>query len=154
MHQLLRILRLLQPYYALPGGRLAVFSPGGGNTVNICDLFTAQPNLSLPRLAPETVEDLRTLLPEENVDLKNPVDPGATGLFIMDKLIRAVGQDPQIDAMVLLISVDYLSNIKSEENRLLVAEMICTTVSRLAKKLEKPIYILLRQERQHHESPR
>lgn len=151
MHLMRRLLRLLQPPHPLPGGRLAVFSPGGGNTVNICDLFGARPNLSLPRLTEETTQKLRDLLPEENVDLRNPIDPGATGLRVMDKLIRAVGEDPQIDAILLLVSVDYLSNIESEENRLLTAEMICNTIARLAGKIGKPIYVLLRQERENHE---
>ncbi len=39
MHLMLRVLRLLQPPFSLPGGRLAIFSPGGGNTVNVSDLF-------------------------------------------------------------------------------------------------------------------
>jgi acyl-CoA synthetase (NDP forming) len=151
MHQMMRILRLLQPPFALPGGRLAIFSPGGGNTVSVSDLFSAQPGLSLPRLGPETIEKLKALLPEENVDVKNPVDPGATGLLVMDKLIKAVGQDGRIDAILLLLTADYLSNIKSEENRLLAVDTICTTVSRLSRKIGKPIYILLRQERQNHE---
>ena len=151
MSQMVRILRVLQPRYPRMGGRLAVFSPGGGNTVNICDLFTEQPNLSLPRLSPETIHALRDLLPEENVDMRNPVDPGATGLLKMDKLIKAVGKDERIDTLLLLISVDYLSNIKSEENRLLVAEMISDTVGRLTKRIGKPVCILLRQERENHE---
>jgi len=151
MHQMIRILRLLQPPFALPGGRLAIFSPGGGNTVSVSDLFSAQPGLSLPRLGPETIEKLKALLPEENVDVRNPVDPGATGFLVMDKLIKAVGQDGRIDAILLLLTADYLSNIKSEENRLLAVETISTTVSRLSQKIGKPLYILLRQERQNHE---
>lgn len=151
IHQMVRVLRVLQPPYPLLGGRLAVFSPGGGNTVNICDLFTAQPNLSLPRLSPETMDALKNLLPEENVDLRNPVDPGATGLLKLDKLIKTVGKDDRVETLVLLVSVDYLSNIKSEENRLLVAEMISETVGKLSKRIGKPICILLRQERENHE---
>jgi len=151
IHQMLRLLRVLQPPNAAPGGRLAIFSPGGGNTVNLCDHFSERPHLELPRLSPAVVETLRGLLPEENVDLRNPVDPGATGLLKMDKLIRAVAEDPGIDTLVVLVSVDYLSNIQTEENRLLVAEMVCTTIQRLARKTGKPIYILLRQERRNHE---
>ena len=151
MHQMIRIIRLLQPPFFLPGGRLAIFSPGGGNTVNVSDLFSAQPTLSLPRLSTETIEKLRGLLPEENVDVKNPIDPGATGFLVMDKLVEATGKDPGIDAVVVLLTADYLSNIKREENRLLAVETISTTVSRLSRKIGKPIYILFRQERQNHE---
>jgi acyl-CoA synthetase (NDP forming) len=151
MHQMLRLLRVLQPQYPLPGGGLAFFSPGGGNTVNVCDHFAEQPHLRIPRLSSKVAAQLKTLLPEENVDVRNPVDPGATGLLKMDKLIQAVALDEQVDTLVLLVSVDYLSNIQSEENRLLLAEMISTTVHRMREKVGKPIYILLRQERQHHE---
>jgi acetyl-CoA synthetase (ADP-forming)/acetyltransferase len=151
MHQMIRMLRLLQPPFSLPGGRLAIFSPGGGNTVNVSDLFSAQPSLSLPRLGRDTMDKLKSLLPEENVDVKNPIDPGATGFLVMDKLIKAVGEDERIDAILILLTADYLSNIKSEENRLLAVETISTTVSRLTRKIGKPIYILMRQERQNHE---
>jgi acetyltransferase len=151
MNQMVRIMRVLQPPYPRLGGRLAFISAGGGNTVNICDLFSGQPHLSLPRLAPETMRAVQDLLPEENVDVRNPVDPGATGLLKMDRLIKAVGQDPGIETLGIAISVDFLSNIQTEENRVLVAEMISETVARLAGKLAKPIFILLRQERENHE---
>jgi acyl-CoA synthetase (NDP forming) len=151
MHLMMRVLRLLQPPFALPGGRLAIFSPGGGNTVNVSDLFSAQPTLSLPRLRPDTMEKLRALLPEENVDVKNPVDPGATGFLVMDKLIKAVGEEDQIDAMVVLLTADYLSNIKKEEDRLLALEAISSTISKLTRSIGKPVYILMRKERHNHE---
>jgi acyl-CoA synthetase (NDP forming) len=151
MQQMLRLLRVLQPPHPVPGGRLAFFSPGGGNTVNLCDHFSEMPNLTLPRLSPAVVETLRGLLPEENVDLRNPVDPGATGFLKMDKLVRAVAADPEIDTLVVLLSVDYLSNIETEENRLLAAEKISSTVRRMSDEVGKPIYILLRQVRRNHE---
>ena len=151
MHLMIRLLRLLQPPFSLPGGRLAVFSPGGGNTVNVSDLFSSEPNLSLPRLSPGTVEKLQALLPEENVDVKNPIDPGATGFLVMDKLVRAVAEDKQIDAILVLLTADYLSNIKSEENRLLAVERISSAISGMSREIGKPIYVLMRQERQNHE---
>jgi len=149
--QLLRLIRLLQPEFGLPGGRLAIFSPGGGNTVSICDLFSAQGNLNLPRLAPETQEKLRKILPEENVDVKNPVDPGAVGLLRMEELFKAVAADPQIDWILFLMSVDYLSNIKSEESRVLTVTMVSDTLERLSKEIGKPIYVLVQQQRQNQE---
>ncbi|MBI5117034.1 CoA-binding protein [Candidatus Poribacteria bacterium] len=151
LYMLLRLVRLLQPEFRLPAGRMAVFSPGGGNTVNICDLFSAYPNLSLPRLSPETQEKLKALLPEENVDVKNPVDPGAVGTLRLDQLLKVVGADPQIESLMVLMSVDYLSNIETEENRVLAVEMISNMFSRYSQKADKPIYALLQQHRQNHE---
>ena len=117
----------------------------------MCDLFSTKPHLSFPLLSSAVVDELKNILPEENVDLRNPVDPGATGLLKMDRLIKTVGKDANIDTLILLVGVDYLSNIETEENRLLAAEMVTDTVANLMKKIGKPIYILLRQERQNHE---
>jgi acyl-CoA synthetase (NDP forming) len=149
--ELLRVIRLLQPELALPGENIAIFSPGGGNTVSICDVFSRFPNLQLPRLSEETQNKLRELLPEENVDVKNPVDPGAVGFLKLDQLIKAVGDDPQVESMLLLMGVDYLSNIKTEENRVLAVEMISNMLDRMAKKVGKPIHVLVQQQRQNHE---
>ena len=44
--QMLRLIRLLQPGFDMPGERLAVFSPGGGNT-EVMELATTQPRQSL-----------------------------------------------------------------------------------------------------------
>ncbi|UCD56767.1 MAG: CoA-binding protein [Candidatus Hydrogenedentota bacterium] len=149
--QLLRLIRLLQPEFELPGKRLAIFSPGGGNSVSICDLFSAQPNLSLPPLTMETQKKLRAILPEENVDVRNPIDPGAVGSLQLDQLIKVVGADPQIESIVVLISADYLSNIRSEESRVLAVEMISAMLSRYSERIGKPIHVLLQQHRQNHE---
>ena len=148
---MLRIIRLAQPEFGLPGPRLAVFSPGGGNTVSICDMFSRPGNLVLPRLMPQTQDKLREILPEENVDVKNPIDPGAVGMFRLGDLVKAVGADPQIDWMLLLMTVDYLSNIESEENRVLAAETISGILSHLSAKTGKPIYVLVNQQRHNHE---
>lgn len=149
--ELLRVIRLLQPELELPGERIAIFSPGGGNTVSICDVFSRYPNLQLPRLSEETQQKLREILPEENVDVRNPVDPGAVGFLRLDELIKAVGADPQIQSMLMLMGVDYLSNIKTEENRVLAVEMISNMLERVTKRVGKPIHVLMQQQRQNHE---
>jgi acyl-CoA synthetase (NDP forming) len=149
--ELLRVIRLLQPELDLPGENIAIFSPGGGNTVSICDVFSRYPNLKLPRLSEDTQEKLRSILPEENVDVKNPVDPGAVGFLRLDELIKVVGADPQVESMLLLMGVDYLSNIKTEENRVLAVEMISNMLDRMTKRVGKPIHVLIQQQRQNHE---
>ena len=149
--QLLRLVRLLQPEFELPGPRLAIFSPGGGNTVSMSDLFSTQDYLKLPRLEPETQDKLRAILPEENVDVKNPIDPGAIGMFRMEELFKIVAADPQIDWLLLMMSVDYLSNIEDEESRALAVEMISENLGRMAEETGKPIYVLVQQLRQNQE---
>ena len=149
--QMLRLMRLLQPEFGLPGPGVAIFSPGGGNTVSVSDLFSTQENLKLPRLAPETQDKLRAILPEENVDVKNPVDPGAVGMLRMGELFAVVAADPQIDWILMLMSVDYLSNIESEESRALAVEMISDNLHGLTKRTGKPIYVLVQQLRQNQE---
>jgi acyl-CoA synthetase (NDP forming) len=149
--ELLPLVRLLQPEFELPGERLAVFSPGGGNTVSICDVFSKYPDIRLPRLGEETQEKLRAILPEENVDVKNPVDPGAVGFLRLDELIKVVGADPEIESILMLMAVDYLSNIKTEENRVLAVEMISNMLDRMTKRIGKPIHVLVQQQRQNHE---
>lgn len=149
--QLIRLMRLLQPEFGLPGPGVAVISPGGGNTVSVSDLFSTQKNLTLPRLAPETQDRLRAILPEENVDIKNPVDPGAVGMLRMNELFAAVAADEQIDWILMLMSVDYLSNIESEESRALAVEMIANNLHNLTRRTGKPIYVLLQQQRQNQE---
>ncbi len=146
-----RVLRLLQPGFPLPGRRLAVISPGGGSTVNLCDEFSAHPSLSIPRLSRETEQALREILPEENVDLANPVDPGGTGMALADKLLEVIGQDPNVDTLVLLLSIEFLGTIIGEERRLALAGMVGKVAARAASKVGKPLIILLRQVRENNE---
>jgi len=150
LHEMAHKMRLLQPQFSLPGSNLAIFSPGGGNAVNVCDLFSAQPNICLPRLSPETTETLRELLPEENVDVRNPIDPGATGYMKIDKLLMAVADDPRIDTILVLFGVDYLSNVDDEEKRESIVEMISEIIAGTARDRGIPIYVLLRQQRANH----
>ncbi|RJP18837.1 MAG: hypothetical protein C4520_13740 [Candidatus Abyssobacteria bacterium SURF_5] len=151
LHQMLRLLRILQPQFQLPGSRMAIFSPGGGNSVSISDIFSLQPGLSLSRLTAETQDKLRSLLPEENVDVKNPIDPGAVGMMRLNQLIEAVGADPNIDSLLVLVAADYLSNIKSEESRVLAVEMITDMLATYTTRIQKPVFALLQQQRQNHE---
>jgi len=145
-----RVARLLQPEYMPAGRLLAVLSPGGGNTVSICDHFASRPFLSLPRLTPETERRLRQLLPEENVDVANPVDPGATGLAHFRELLDAVAGDPNIDTLLFVLHVEFMEEIKDENMRFAVSRMMAKEFGRINSK-GKPMIILLRQLRQNHE---
>ena len=53
--------------------------------------------------------------------------------------------------MFLLMGVDYLSNIKTDENRVLAVQMISNMLDRMMKKVGKPIHVMVQQQRQNHE---
>ncbi len=151
MSEFVRLIRLLQPDFELPGERIAVFSPGGGNTVNISDLFSSQQNLSLPQLDQETQEKLKAILPEENVDIKNPVDPGAVGAMHMNQLFTIVGADPKIESILMLLSVDLIDTVGGDGNSEMVAELMASMLKEHAKMCGKHVYIIVQMMRLNHE---
>ncbi len=152
MSEFVRLIRLLQPDFELPGEHLAVFSPGGGNTVNISDLFSAQQNISLPQLTQETQEKLKAILPEENVDIKNPVDPGAVGSMHLNQLFTIVGADPKIESILMLLPVEFLGNMGGGgENAEMIAEMMASVLKEHAKMSGKHVYIMVQMMRRNHE---
>jgi len=141
LEQILSVIRILQSDSPLPGQRLGIICPGGGNTVNICDAFSEQPFLTIPRLTPESRQKLSDLLPEENVDIKNPVDPGAVGMARMDQVLKIVGSDPGIDSLVVMLTDEILYHFKNDEARAMVAEMLTGLIVKSAADIGKPIYV-------------
>jgi hypothetical protein len=111
--------------------------------VNVSDAFSAQPNLSLPRLSPECQARLQELVPQENVDLKNPVDPGAVGMTKLGKIIETAGREPEIDSVLALGNADFLSMLPNDQVRELVIQGMVHTVSSSAKAIEKPFYFYI-----------
>jgi acyl-CoA synthetase (NDP forming) len=143
--QMLRAMRLLQPPFPLPGERLAILCGGGGMTVNISDMFSDQPNVELPRLTPETQEKLQDLLPEENIYIKNPVDSGSTGFTKIDQILQAVGEDPHIESILIVVEVNYLSDFYSYKARGSVINEISELILNASAKIGKPIFINIMQ---------
>lgn len=93
---------LLFPNYFPNGRNVGILTPGGGSSVNMTDLF-ADHRLSVPELTLETQEKLSTILPKENVNIKNPVDLGASG-FVIDiflKCINIVVKDSNVNIIVI-----------------------------------------------------
>ncbi len=86
-----------------PKGRnVGIVTPGGGSSVNMTDLFATY-NLKIPTLTLTSQERISEILPKENVNVKNPIDLGASG-FVIDiflQCISVVAKDPNIDIIVL-----------------------------------------------------
>lgn len=151
IQQMLRMLILLQPPLTIPGQRLAIICPGGGNTVGISDAFSGHRDLIIPQLAPGTREKLQALLPEENVDTKNPVDPGAVGMLKLDKILGFVGEDPSIDAILLMLFDEIPFSFKDENARQMIIDMLTAMIAEATRKIGKPIYIHVLHNRDNNE---
>lgn len=84
------------------GPRVAVMTVSGGAGVAMADR-AAELGLSLPQLAPETVQALRAILPAF-ASVANPLDVTAGAVMQAEPLIRAldcVVRDPGIDMLAL-----------------------------------------------------
>ncbi|MDX1797569.1 MAG: CoA-binding protein [Candidatus Lokiarchaeia archaeon] len=105
----IKTFELLYPNYIPKGRNAGIITPGGGSSVNLTDLFSSQ-NLSIPELTSESQSEIGKILPEVNVNIKNPVDLGASG-FILDiftKCISVVVDDPNIDIIVVPLWPDHI----------------------------------------------
>ena len=81
--------------------KVGVISIGGGASIQITDILE-QYNLSVPRLLPETRENILTFLPGVNTIVRNPLDLGSSGINpeVFYKSLIALDRDPNISAIV------------------------------------------------------
>ena len=107
----MKTFELLFPHYIPRGRNVGIVTPGGGNSVNMTDLFAAH-NLNVPNLTPYSQEKVAKILPNVNVNVKNPIDLGASG-FVLNIFLECIDicvQDPNIDIIVIPLWSHHLSN--------------------------------------------
>lgn len=105
----IKTFELLYPHYIPKGRNIGIITPGGGASVNLTDLFASQ-NLSIPELTPESQSKIGKILPDVNVNIKNPIDLGASG-FILDiftQCMNVVVNDPNIDIIMVPLWPDHI----------------------------------------------
>ena len=105
----IKTFELLYPNYIPRGRNVGIITPGGGASVNITDLFATQ-NLLIPELTLESQSKIGRILPDVNVNIKNPIDLGASG-FILDiftQCIKVVADDPKIDIIIVPLWPDHI----------------------------------------------
>jgi len=98
----IKTFELLYPNYLPKGRNVAIITPGGGSSVNLTDLFSDR-NLKIPELASETQSKIAKILPDINVNIKNPIDLGASG-FVLDiftKCVNIVANDFNVDIIMV-----------------------------------------------------
>lgn len=105
----IKTFELLYPNYLPKGRRVGIITPGGGVSVNMTDLFSDH-NLKVPEITKESQEKIQKILPKENVNVKNPIDLGATGFMIdaYTRIIEIMVDEPNIDIIILPMWPDHL----------------------------------------------
>lgn len=99
--ELVDVAALLSSQPPLRGKRVAVMTNAGGLGILCADACEAA-GLELPRLAPETEEALKALLPLE-ASVANPVDLlGSATEVAYERCIPHVAADPNVDALIVL----------------------------------------------------
>ncbi len=105
----IKTFELLYPQYRPKGRNVGIITPGGGSSVNMTDLFASQ-NLKIPDLTAKSQSKIAKILPYVNVNIKNPVDLGASG-FILNPFtdcIDIVVNDPNIDIIIIPLWPDHI----------------------------------------------
>ncbi|MEO6773417.1 MAG: GNAT family N-acetyltransferase [Kofleriaceae bacterium] len=101
LEQLFDVVSLLSSQPVPVGPRIGVVTNAGGPGILLADACEAR-GLTLPTLAPHTVEALRAFLPAQ-AGLANPVDMIASAPALhFEAAIELVGRDPNIDAVVAI----------------------------------------------------
>ncbi|KKN39357.1 hypothetical protein LCGC14_0744260 [marine sediment metagenome] len=98
----IKTLEILFPNYLPRGRNIGIVTPGGGASVNMTDLF-ADNGLMIPELTSKSKSKIAKILPDVNVNIKNPIDLGASGfiLEIFTKCIEIAVNDPNIDIVII-----------------------------------------------------
>ncbi len=107
--ELINLAMAFQHISKLPMNRnMAITAVGGGASIETTDVFE-QYNLKIPKLAPETTEKFRNLLPDVNTIFRNPLDLGGSGADpeIFQKTLIILDSDPNISAVVFIKTYDY-----------------------------------------------
>jgi acetyl coenzyme A synthetase (ADP forming)-like protein len=101
LEQMFDVATLLSTQPVPRGPRVGVVTNAGGPGILMADACEAQ-GLVLPELTPQTLEVLRSFLPEQ-AGLSNPIDMIASATpDQFERTLAAVGVDPNVDAVVAI----------------------------------------------------
>jgi len=139
---MLHFLAILIPHHKLRECKnLGLIIPGGGSSVEGTDIFT-RAGFNVPVLTEETQAKIRTLIPDVNTSVKNPIDLGATGtlerVFLLS--LKYVAEDPQIDIVIHYQPIDWIAETETHiGSGKGYASGVARSLGRLSRKLEKPL---------------
>ncbi|MFX1297268.1 MAG: acetate--CoA ligase family protein [Promethearchaeota archaeon] len=127
-------------YPPLEGNRLAIMMIGAGWGIILTDSLSTA-GFRVPEFSEELKTNLRKLLPNYRVSVKNPVDYGAADTMdysLLRKIIQFVFESGEVDGFIMANIGDFAPY---DERAAFLETQIATTFQRLQKKYKKPIYL-------------
>jgi acyl-CoA synthetase (NDP forming) len=101
MEEMVDTLKALLYLPQVRGNRVAVTGGSGGQSVAIADVF-AEAGLRLPSLSQHSYDELSTFYSVIGGGYRNPIDTGNQNRMQMRRILEIIGQDANIDNVVLL----------------------------------------------------
>ncbi|UCH43588.1 MAG: hypothetical protein JSW16_03335, partial [Dehalococcoidales bacterium] len=137
MEELIDTLKALLFIPSIRGNRVGITGGSGGQSVAIADVF-AEAGLSVPNLTQESYDELASFYTLIGGGYRNPIDTGNVNRREMARILEILGQDANIDNLVLLSGarfgnpeqlenqVNLLVNIRERTSKPVMAVVSCS----------------------------
>ncbi len=124
----------------LQGNRLAITMIGAGWGIILTDTLSSA-GFAVPELSDTLKTELKKILPNYRVSVKNPVDFGAADTMdfsLMTKIIKSVFESGEVDGFIVA-NIGEFSPF--DDQATILETQIANTMKRLESKYQKPIYL-------------
>jgi acyl-CoA synthetase (NDP forming) len=124
----------------LQGKRFAIQMVGAGWGIVLTDALSTA-GFEVPELSDKLKDELKQILPNYRVSVKNPIDFGAADTMefgLMTKIIRIVFESGEIDGFVIA-NVGEFSPF--DDRAPILETQVAKSIQRIEKKYQKPIYL-------------
>jgi len=128
------------------GPRVGFLGAGGGTSVLFTDM-AVKAGLALPELSRKVQDLIGAKIAQVNTSTRNPVDLGAFGFNaeIMSNSLRAMDLEPDLDVIVMYLSLDLLRVFESSKVKSGLQE-----IAACARELSKPVVPVLFRAAEDH----
>jgi len=132
-------LKRLPPF---TGRRLAIVCMSGGLSVNYTD-NAVDAGFEMPRFSEETQQKIREIFDMPGTGIQNPIDMAGSfiNFFIYDDVFRVLDEDPDIDLVMLVFTMEYYRNAEFYAEGII--EATAGAFIDAIKKVKKPVAVVI-----------
>lgn len=132
-------LKRLPPY---TGKRLAIVCMSGGLSVNYTD-NAVDSGFEMPRFSEKTQQKIRDIFDQPGTGIQNPIDMAGSfiNFFIYEDVFRVLDEDPDIDLIMLVFTMEYYRNAEFYAEGII--EATAGAFIDAIKKVKKPVGVVI-----------